>query len=397
MANARLADGIERAQADRMATLIIGAGVAGLTLAALLRQRGESPVVIERAEDWTQGGYMLGLYPIGARVLHGLGLYDAYLARSSTMREYQVCDGHGRPIKSYSLEPLTQRYGPMQGIERSTLVQLLAEGLDELPVHSGITADSLEPHNDGVSVTFSDGSTADVDLVVAADGLHSDTRAMILDEGEYPYWDTGWGGWVFWADPNLAPADVYTECWGPGHFLGLYPTANHLGVFVGGPIEDVREAGLGSFVEDVRGRLDASADVLHEVLNTPLDEDDPFFWAFHDCRAQRWRNGRVVLLGDAAAGFLPTAGVGASMAMESAAALSDELSRTDAERVEQALDLYEKRHRRRVEDAQKNSRELSRIMFVKSQPVEWVRDQMVKFYSVEDFIKDIARIMEEPI
>lgn len=36
-------------------------------------------------------------------------------------------------------------------------------------------------------------------------------------------------------------------------------------------------------------------------------------------------------------------------------------------------------------------------MFVKSQPVEWVRDQMVKFYSVEDFIKDIARIMEEPI
>jgi 2-polyprenyl-6-methoxyphenol hydroxylase-like FAD-dependent oxidoreductase len=132
-------------------------------------------------------------------------------------------------------------------------------------------------------------------------------------------------------------------------------------------------------------------------LNTPLDKDDRFFWSFHDCRSHYWHNGRVVLLGDAAAGFLPTAGVGASMAMESAAALSDELSRTNAKRVEQALDLYEKRHRRRVEDAQKNSRELARIMFVRSKPVDWLREKLLKFYSVEDLIRSIARIMEGPI
>jgi len=53
-------------------------------------------------------------------------------------------------------------------------------------------------------------------------------------------------------------------------------------------------------------------------------------------------------LDDAAAGFLPTAGIGASMAMESAAALDDELARTDSRFVPQALQLYEKRRKHRV-------------------------------------------------
>ena len=63
-----LAESIRHAESDRIKTLIIGAGVAGLTLAALMRQRGESPVVIERSANAIGGGYMLGLYPISSRI-----------------------------------------------------------------------------------------------------------------------------------------------------------------------------------------------------------------------------------------------------------------------------------------------------------------------------------------
>lgn len=75
--------------------------------------------------------------------------------------------------------------------------------------------------------------------------------------------------------------------------------------------------------------------------------------------AMKRARGRTTLVGDAAAAFLPTASVGASMALESAAVLADELSRTDPAYVPNALALYERRRRTRVEAAQTQSRHLS--------------------------------------
>jgi glycosyltransferase involved in cell wall biosynthesis len=78
--------------------------------------------------------------------------------------------------------------------------------------------------------------------------------------------------------------------------------------------------------------------ILHSL---PGDEEELFFWKLADQRAESWVKDRVVLLGDAAAAFLPTAGIGASMAMESAAVLADELSRADVAHLDHALAFYE--------------------------------------------------------
>ncbi|MCH5373116.1 MAG: FAD-dependent monooxygenase [Planctomycetes bacterium] len=122
-----------------------------------------------------------------------------------------------------------------------------------------------------------------------------------------------------------------------------------------------------------------------------------FFWKLSDVRARDWVSGRVVLLGDAAAGFLPTAGIGGSMAMESAAVLADELSRTNARFVEQALSLFVQRRKKRVEQIQKASRRLARIMFVKSSLFSSLRNQMARFYSVKQLAGSIANAFDEPI
>lgn len=71
----------------------------------------------------------------------------------------------------------------------------------------------------------------------------------------------------------------------------------------------------------------------------------------------------MVLLGDAACAFLPTAGIGASLAMESASVLAEELSRSDAVHVESALAFYEARRRPRVEAAQDANRKLAKTMY----------------------------------
>jgi FAD-dependent urate hydroxylase len=379
---------------QRIRTLIIGAGVAGLTLAALMRQRGEEPLIVEREGSITNKGYMLGLYPMGARVLHGLGLHEKYLERSISMMRYNIGNGQGEIIREYSLKAVAQRYGPIQGISRGDLIDLLLEGVGDLPIRFGTTVTALRQQGDMVEVVFSDGSSMDFDLIVAADGLHSATRHMILDDKEYAYWDTGWGGWVLWIEPGEFSPDTYTEYWGAGKFLGLYPVKGHLGVFIGGPSTIAKEMGMEMFIQYVMDGFE------HPILPRKAIQPgstDSFFWDFHDCRSSVWRKGRIVLLGDAATGFIPTAGVGATMAMESAAALSDELSRTGAQRVEQALDLYEKRHRKRVEAAQESSRHLGKMMFVKSSPLAWERNQLLKFYTVEELFRQIAKIADEPI
>jgi 2-polyprenyl-6-methoxyphenol hydroxylase-like FAD-dependent oxidoreductase len=83
--------------------------------------------------------------------------------------------------------------------------------------------------------------------------------------------------------------------------------------------------------------------------------------------------------------------------MESAAALADELSRTDARFVPHALELYVKRHARRVFAAQENSRRLGKLMTVNTLPLAWGRDQLMKLMTLDSLIRDIQKELDEPI
>lgn len=381
-----------------MRTLIVGGGVAGLTLAALLRQRGGSPVVVERSgQSGEEGGYMLGLYYLGTRVLHGLGLFEEARRRSVPMEWYEIRDGHGQLTHRYELAELTRRTGPVMGIGRPELIRLLREGLGDLPMRMETTPSAIRAGGREVEVDFDDGTSGAFDLVVGADGLHSATRDMVLSDDEYAYRETGWGGWVCWTDAALAPTDTFIECWGAGHFVGLYPTPQRLGLFMGGPLSSLDRARPDEFLAAVRAEVRPEAGAVADALAAVNVSSDTFFWDFHDCRCTTWRRGRVVLVGDAATGFLPTAGIGASMAMESAAVLADVLSRTDADGVERALGLYETRRRDRVESAQETSRDLGKLMFVESPALAWGRNQLVKHYPLERFVRSLAELMDEPI
>ncbi|MDW5318184.1 NAD(P)/FAD-dependent oxidoreductase [Rhizobium sp. PL01] len=376
----------------RLRILIVGAGIAGTTLAALLRQRGERPVVIERGTANAQAGYMLGLMPLGGRVLNGLGLAEDYLNLSCQISHYELFANHGRTKRNYSLDPLMDEFGLLRGIERGELLSLLrrAAGKDAISFETYIT--HLQNDPDEIIVTFHDGSRQTFDLVVGADGMHSDVRRRILNENEYAYWRTGWAGWVEWAALGDGHRDSYSELWLAGRGVGVYPVKQRMGIFLAGRLPDLERTTAQAFSNQIATRLPSGP--IREALGR-VDRSMPsFLWKMEDCRAQTWSRGRVVLLGDAAAAFLPTAGVGASMAMDSAAALADELSRADATHMTYALRLYERRQRRRVELAQTNSRWLAKVMFVDNPVLAWLRDRVIRFYTIKMMIKDISRVME---
>lgn len=377
-----------------MRILIVGAGIAGMTLAALLARRGATAELIDRAPDFEHEGYMLGLYPLGNRVLHGLGLYDRFLAVSQEMHVYRVCNGRGELVHEYDITPIVEQLGAVQLLTRGELLSLLREAAADLPLAMNTIVTSLEQHDDHVDVTLSDGRSGRYDLVVGADGIHSRMRRDLF--GEQPAHDTGWGGWVFWLGRDEVPHDTVTEYWGAGRFLGIYPTRTRIGCVAGGPVPKGHKP-RDSPAAYVREHFSDLAGAVPGLLDRLSDDRDVFFWPLLDVRSAEWVKGRVVLLGDSGAAFLPTAGVGASMAMESAAALNDELSRTSSRYVTNALDTYVKRHRKRVLAAQEESRKLARMMFVESTPLAWGRNQLMKFYTLEMLLKNITRQMSEPI
>jgi 2-polyprenyl-6-methoxyphenol hydroxylase-like FAD-dependent oxidoreductase len=206
-------------------------------------------------------------------------------------------------------------------------------------------------------------------------------------------YDTGWGGWVGWMEPDDA-ADRYEECWGRGFFVGSCPVQGRVGVFVGGP-RRVTGHGPEGFTAQVRSRLRTDDRRISRALDVVAAGEGTHHWPLTDVRAASWSSGRVGLLGDAAAGFLPTAGIGAAMAMESAGVLGGLLRHGTADAVPELLRRFEARQRPRVAAAQRNSRALARLLFCTSRPAAAVRDVASRLVSLETALGPIRRLQED--
>lgn len=384
----------ERAATDDLRILVVGAGIAGITAAQLLRRDGRHPVLIERAENELHPGYMLALMPMVDAALDDLGVRDRYREASVSLERYAVHGHTGRMLRGDSMAAILARYGDYRGIARGELIDVLTADGCEVAFDSAVTAFTERP--DAVLVSLSSAGVPhllEFDLVIITDGLHSTTRDLVLAGQPVQKVDTKWGGWVVWA-PEDADTDLGEELWGAGFFVGMYPVAGELGVFLGGPRADT-EAGPAQLVAGVRRRLKTVNPRLESVLTAVANEPDPYYWSLVDRRAPRWTTGRTVLVGDAAAGFLPTAGIGAGMAMESAWVLGRLLRHADRARLADLLGAYERTQRPRVEAAQDNSRQLANLMFHRSRSLAVLRDLAMRVMSVEYAIRPIQRLLRD--
>lgn len=386
-----LADQIAVQRDDRLRVLIVGAGVAGLTLAALLRKDGLHPVVVDRMPADDHPGYMLALMPIVDRAFVDLGIREHYRAASTPMARYSFRSHRGRTLRTDAVGELLSMYGDCNGISRGALIDVLTRG--GCPVTFATTVDAV----DGGTARFVDRDGVPIreaafDLVVGADGIRSRMRG-VLDAGQLDIAETGWSGWVAWAD-DRGDADLGEELWGDGFFLGAYPVKGRLGVFLGGPDDELR-AGPAVFAGEVRARVDDLGPRLSTALDAVASASDPYLWRLDDARVARWVTPNGILLGDAAAGFLPTAGIGAGMAMESAWMLGRMLARADRTTLPTLLAAWEAVERPRVESAQANSRMLAKMMFRRGGFIAWLRETALRMLSVRAVLGPIVRLVAE--
>jgi 2-polyprenyl-6-methoxyphenol hydroxylase-like FAD-dependent oxidoreductase len=333
--------------------LIVGGGIGGLSLAAALHQQGFAPELVERSPAWRATGAGIGMLANGMRVLRMLGLDGAVTQAGAGLRHWRYCNSQGELLCDTDLEALWDGVGPCIGIERSKLHEALLAGAVAVPARLGIAVTGLTQDADRVTVAFSDGSRAEYDLVVGADGIHSTVRALAIG-GPPPRY----AGQVVWR--SLIPIrpsglDDMTVVMGDGRFFGLVPVGGGRTYGFGGldapdPFEDPSEGRL----ERVR-RLFAPLGGPVPAYLTALECDaqlrfDVIEWVDADC----WHTGRVLLLGDAAHAGPPHMGQGGCMALEDALVLGECLR--VAATVEGALVAYVTRRRPRTDWVQEQSR-----------------------------------------
>ena len=378
-----------------MRILVVGGGIAGLTLTGLLQQRGFKPTLVEQIPEYGTVGYVIVLWPSGSRILKGLGVYRSLLDVGLQCTTYNVSDEQGQMLHSYSVQNVTEKYGPMLSTYRPDLINVIKEAVDPDSIRMSTTVDKIDQTNDEVYVTFSDGTEETYDLVVGCDGVRSKTRDLVF--GDVPLSYSGMTGWSFWVKPNIAKTLQIAEYWGTGKFFGIWPTKGRLSVFTS--IRDnVQEPDpVESRIDRIQENFKNFGGLVPEILEGLDDPNEIFHGHYNDLRMKKWHKGRVVLVGDAAHAILPTAGGGVSMAMESAAVLVDELCRTDSKYIEQAFESYITRRRSRVDKIQNQSRMMSKFAFADNRLVSSIRDFLMRFYSNKLHVRYWDSMLKEPI
>ena len=161
--------------------LIVGGGIASLTLAGNLRNNEAYNIrLLEKQEQWPTSGTGIYIPANGVTALEEMGLGTIVRQKGAVINQRYVLSDSGKMIMKLDLTQVWKRKEPCLGISRKALHEVLLEGLSGVNITHGLSINKLTLENNHVDVEFSDNGNDLFDLVIGADGLNSKTRELIL-------------------------------------------------------------------------------------------------------------------------------------------------------------------------------------------------------------------------
>jgi salicylate hydroxylase len=334
----------------RLRILVLGGGIGGTAAALALRRRGFEVRLFEQAPAFAEVGAGVQLAPNGVRVLDLLGVGEDVraVAAEAAAKEIRFWrDGRSWPLFDLGAQAVA-RYGhPYLLLYRPDLLGVLVGALvaaDGMVLSCGRRGGAVEMAPRCVGIRFADGSSAEGDVLIGADGIHSVVREALFGPDRPVF--SGLVAWRGVVAAAVLPASLRRPVgvnWiGPGRHLVHYPLrrgelVNVVGIVERGDWQVESWSARGepeAFVADFAG--------WHEDVQTLIAAvRTPHLWALMLREPlSQWGRGRATLLGDACHPTLPMLAQGANQALEDAIVLARALAE-EATQPERALRRYE--------------------------------------------------------
>jgi FAD-dependent urate hydroxylase len=343
-----------------MKIVIIGVGVGGLATARYLIAGGHEVEIYEQADQLRTEGASLILWSSGTGILRDLGLKPEEFG--SRMDEMNTLSDNGRTLLKLNLTRLERRFGhPTVVVPRGRLLQELTVGLPDNILQYGKRCVGITEPPEGTSgpviAEFADGTKAEGDVLIGADGYRSVVRRHL--HGDTPATYTGYATWhgltqmsgglpkdttglVFHGKAGFST--MFSAGNGQLQWVFVTPWAEGEGVPRGVRDERTGERGSGtgaSATQNLRERFGHLISPVPELLQKLTDDEVALFPHILHSVPDKIGRGNVTLIGDALHAVPPTLAQGVNQTLEDAWCLDRVLADVDAGTVAQRLRAYE--------------------------------------------------------
>jgi 2-polyprenyl-6-methoxyphenol hydroxylase-like FAD-dependent oxidoreductase len=346
-------------------TIVIGGGLGGLSVANALQQLGLDVTVYEKAAELKELGAGIVLAANAMKALDKLGLGEQVRKMGSAVKNAEIRTWDGKLLVNLPVHEQAKQYGTYSFlIHRADLQSILYQNLKPDTVILGKKLISIEQDASKISIIFEKEAAVEGDLLIGADGVHSEVRRLLI--GSTPLRYSGFTAirGISQFDDVRFPIELGGgfEAWGPGKRFGF----SHLGkgrIFWFAAIntpegtlmttQNKKETAL----EHFRGWWGPIEAVIESTKETDILTHE----VFDRKPIKSWSQGRAIILGDAAHPMLPNLGQGGAQAIEDAIVLSRCIEKYP-ENIQQAFKDYEKLRIPRTTQIVRGSRVMGRFM-----------------------------------